>query len=608
MNPHIAATFAMVPISLLAAAAASAPRPALAAEPPAATGENAAAGDVAPGSPVYQAMESLAKDGLVLGYKDAGFLNGRTLTRYEVASLVKRVVDNLAQKQRQAKTLKRNGAIARSTPRTATPPQTVPAGPNQKIVAPTAATPVATRDQVKQVAFLVDAVKPELAVIGTNLQQAQDTLQELRDQIAQLDQQVIDLQQNVNDARELAVGAQDTADNSYGFGSGRKFAITGYVQARYQYAENGDQARFPNGAPANVGASNYNGNYAQGGSRQTFVNRRSRLKLTGRVTPNANYGIQIDAAGAFSGGPTGNQQVTVREGYVNYTFGDGSTNYPTLTFGQWANFYGYQLPLSSSQILTPERPLAFNEGSTGLFPSSDYERGLALNYVRAPFRYAVALVNGTGLASNDVDRALDQIYRVSYSGPTGTGTAGIGVGLSYYHGHLPGSGVGLGNPNATPPVAAYSSGRKELLGVDFQYISPNPVGGPFVLAEYTTGKFERRTFFSTPAATSATTTNPAPGNKVEGYYVQAGYTFGADRPNPLTIGLSYDVFRRSKSGLADSGSSFDDINFGYGLLYNLDRQTRLRLWYIDPARVSHLPTVDSPPKLGLFTGEVQVRF
>ena len=71
--------------------------------------------DVAPGTPVYQAVEGLAKDGLVLGYKDASFLGGRTLTRYEVASLVKRVVDNLAVQQR-AQAAKKRAATAGVNP------------------------------------------------------------------------------------------------------------------------------------------------------------------------------------------------------------------------------------------------------------------------------------------------------------------------------------------------------------------------------------------------------------------------------------------------------------------------------------------------------------
>ena len=44
----------------------------------------------------YDAVQDLASKGYVLGYSDANFLGNRTLTRYEFATIMKRVVDNLA--------------------------------------------------------------------------------------------------------------------------------------------------------------------------------------------------------------------------------------------------------------------------------------------------------------------------------------------------------------------------------------------------------------------------------------------------------------------------------------------------------------------------------
>ena len=47
---------------------------------------------------------------------------------------------------------------------------------------------------------------------------------------------------------------------------------------------------------------------------------------------------------------------------------------------------------------------------------------------------------------------------------------------------------------------------------------------------------------------------------------------------------------------------------GYGALYNLDKATRLRVWYERADLVAHLPGTAKPPVYGLFTGEVQVKF
>src|SRR5262249_6870123 len=160
---------------------------------------------------------------------------------------------------------------------------------------------------------------------------------------------------------------------------------------RFQVADSGSRTQFPEGNTAVTGASQVNGNYAQAGNKETFVVRRSRLKFTGNPFGNARYGVQIDAGGATT---TSNQQVTVREGYVSYTFGNGDlVRSPTVTVGQYANPFGYELPLSSSLILAPERPLAFNEGGVGLFANQDYDRGVQLFWPLGQFKVSVNAVN-----------------------------------------------------------------------------------------------------------------------------------------------------------------------------------------------------------------------
>jgi hypothetical protein len=302
--------------------------------------------------------------------------------------------------------------------------------------------------------------------------------------------------------------------------------------------------------------------------------------------------------------------VVVREGYVSYTFGNGDlARNPTVTAGKYANPYGYQLPLSSSLILAPERPLAFNEGGVGLFANQDYDTGVQLFYPYGQLKLSLNAVNGTGLVSNDVDRRVDGIYRLSWLDKSKV----LGIGGSYYDGQLPGTGVGLGNPAANPPVKPYAAGQKQLYGADVQAIWPS---GPFLLGEYIAGKYEKRTYFDNTVAggLSPVTTTFAPGNHVEGWYVQGGYTFDPKGRHPVTLGMSYDVFRRSTSGVpasapgGASGSSFDDINIGGGILYWLDPAARVRLWYESPESVAHAAGQPEPDHIGLFTAELQLRF
>ena len=97
------------------------------------------------------------------------------------------------------------------------------------------------------------------------------------------------LRQDVLDTKAAAAKAQATADNSYGVGATRKFAISGYIQARAIMAESGAKNRFPQGQNALSGA--YNGNYGQGGTLDSLEVRRARIKFAGTLTPNTKYGL-----------------------------------------------------------------------------------------------------------------------------------------------------------------------------------------------------------------------------------------------------------------------------------------------------------------------------
>jgi hypothetical protein len=519
----------------------------------------------------YESVQDLAKRGIVIGYPDGTYGGRRPMTRYEFAVAIERAlmtIDSMVKAQ------------AGTPAPVGTPPATA-----------------LTQDQLNEVQALIDKFRPELDTIQADLKTAQDNIEALR--------------ADVLDAKALANKAQTTADAAYSSNPKAKFTISGYIQGRYQAASagQGSQIRFPQGVPTNSGAGQYNGTYALNSNKDSFLLRRSRLKINGAVTSNTKYGIQFDGGA----GATGNT-VTFREGYIAYTPGDGSAKYPTFTAGQFANFFGYQLPLSSSSILSPERPLAFNEGGNGLFNNQDYDRGVQLSYgfkglmhsenpSYLPLKATVALINGSGLNQNSSNQLKDSVYRLAFQ----TEDKVFGIGASYYSGNITNPPSVTGEVPATGP--GYTYRQKQLYGVDAQYISP---AGPFLLAEYIGGKYEQRSFFNTPLTTSTTsalsgpTTVYAKGNHVDGYYVQGGYTFTPTGNHPFTLGASYDVFKRGEG--PGSNDSYTDKNLGYGVLYNLDKATRLRFWYERPDRVAHAPGTLEPPRYGLFTGEVQVKF
>ena len=207
----------------------------------------------------YEAVQDLAKKGIVIGYPDGTYGGKRPMTRYEFAVAIDRLLRTLGDMNSQ------------------NPPPGTPAPSSL------------TQDELNQIQALIDKFRPELDTIQANLQTAQDNIDALR--------------ADVLDAKALAGKAQDTANNSYGVGADRKFQISGYIQARFQSADGygkGSQDRFPQGVSSKAGS--YNGNYAQGGNVDSAELRRSRLKFTGQITGNTRYGVQIDASGAVTAG------------------------------------------------------------------------------------------------------------------------------------------------------------------------------------------------------------------------------------------------------------------------------------------------------------------
>ncbi|MDQ2686630.1 MAG: porin [Armatimonadota bacterium] len=531
--------------------------------PPAVHAQAAAFPDVDANHWAYQAVQDLAAKGYVKGYPDGKFLGGRTMTRYEFATVIDRIVQTID---------------ALSTKVNAPP------------VTPTGT--AVTQDDLNKINALVDTFRGQLDAIQSQING--DPAKGTKGFQEQLDA----LRQDVTGTKAQLAKTTDTANNSYGSGTGRKFAISGFIQTRFAGGPR-SKSLYPQGSSAKQGS--YNGNYAQGANPDGFQVRRARLKFVGEVTPNTKYTIQIDASGAITSGTAANQQVSVREGNIAYTFGSGDpAKNPTLTAGLFIDPFGFMLPQGSAVSLATERPLAFNEGVYGLFNTVDFDKGVqfstALPTGRAPLRATVALTNGSGRTTEEVDRRLSQVYRLAYQSKDKV----VGAGVSYYNGQINAPTTVNG---ATGTGLAYVGRKRQLFGVDAQFTSP---AGPFALAEYVGGTFEQRTFFPT-FGILATTTDYAPGNKVSGYYVQGGYTFSRAGRHPLTLFVNFDTLERASGG-PGSNSAYDDENLGYGALYNLDKATRLRVYYIRPSKVAHAPNTLAPPNIALTTAELQVRF
>lgn len=545
----------------------------------------------------YQAVNNLASKGYVLGYPDGRFLGKRTLTRYEFAMVINRIVEKLSQ------------------------PGTPPAPP---------ASSGLTDAEAAEIKKLIEEFKIELATIGTDLVAIKATLEEHG-------QQLTDLENAIKDARDLG------ATNLKAISEINKKRIDGYIQARYTRRMNVNSTEAPEANPGGTaGYTDVNRGY--NGNRDTFHVRRARINVRGDVTPRASYRIQLDARTANAPGA---QELTVKEAYVvakGFPFPTSNSPKPFITTDLWAGQsvtpFGYILFFSSSDRYSPERYLAFSDIGPGLLPNQDYEKGVALvGAISNKYRYHVGIYNGTGTASNDPGRRKDFIGKIE---TTLIGTAAssryLNIGISGYDGEGYNTGTvfpfsaGTTTPNiigggstGTPQVFNVRPRQKSLFDANAQAIAGSFEGK----IEYVRGKGGLSGSTAGPAVPSAMQPY-IDAATVEGGYGEIAFSFGNRVPKvdlardvelqKFKLIGAYEFFNRNAdpqdSGRFSSyrGAKWDKKDFveeraHVGLLYYPDRSLRFRLWYEIPTNYPNLPGQgDFLKKKDLLTAEIQVKF
>ena len=546
----------------------------------------------------YQAVTNMASKGYVLGYPDGRFLGKRTLTRYEFAMVINRIVEKLSQ----------------------------PAPPPP---APAPATGLSDADAA-ELRKLVDAFKTELTVIGTDLTAIKAVLEEH-------DQRLTDLENALKDARTL------NEANLAAINLINTKRIDGYIQARYTRRMTNSSTDSPEANPSGTaGYTDVNRGY--NGNRDTFQVRRARLNVRGDVTPRASYRFQLDARTANAPGA---QELTVKEAYVvakGFPIATSANPRQLITTDLWLGQsvvpFGHLLYFSSGDRYSPERYIAFTDsGSYAMFPSQDYDKGVALvGLVSGRYKYHVGIYNGTGTATNDPGRRKDFIGRIlipligtANSSEIATSSRYWAVGVSGYDGEGNGTGTtfaGAGSTFPTTPVAGIPNvftnhkRSKSLFDVNTQIVAGN-----FELkAEYVRGKGG----LVGSAAGPAIPTNMQPyvdGATIEGGYGEGAINFGPRNDEGLIqkfklVG-AYEFLNRNadhaKSGPFSvyqgnasqrwNKKDFLEERVHVGLLYYPDRALRFRLWYEIPTNYPNLPgKSDTLKKINLLTAEIQVKF
>jgi hypothetical protein len=358
----------------------------------------------------YSAVEDLASKGLIKGYPPEGkFFGGRTVTRYEMATIIQRVlgrVDELLTKKADK-------------------------GDN----------PGVTPAQLDEVKKLVADFKTELTVLGTDLQKVKDQLAELNEK--------------VGTAQQTADAAKNAADKAVADAADAKTGLTD-TNARIQSVIDaiGEQA----GRIDKLNASKVDSGFGSikiDGLFQNWIQseknapnkgvtdgirlRRAEIKFSGKINPQAYWWAMIDpaktlalnttaAGGNITSVSPNNATNILQETVVGFNIA-GKTAVPKLAveIGQQKVPLSMEGIRSASQLLTVERSifntLPANNGRVGdirdagvLFRYAD--KGLGSNYPVSKIEGQFGIYNDAGNRQNNTDDNNEKefMYHLTYRG------------------------------------------------------------------------------------------------------------------------------------------------------------------------------------------------
>ena len=492
------------------------------------------AAQVAQGDWAYQAVENLAARGLVHGYKDAKFLSGKKLTRIEMASLVKRLLDGIAALQVPAN-LAPNG-----TPSTAATRgqgyEAPPTGRRPAVPAEFATVRFANLQEsdLPVIRRLANEYSAELAIIGANLGEANQKIDDLEGRVEQIESSLRDPE-----------GPLQTLITSVARIDRLRFS--GYVQARYESFENTNEADVAGPQPRIA---------------DRFTVRRVRLVAAARPTDKIGVRWQLDGGGPSDSGDTG-ATVQTRDAWIDYYFTGNPATGLTATIGQMKVPFGFEVVQSSGVREAPERARV----ARFFFPD-ERDRGFKIALPTGNKVFAeVGVFNGIGPGGTGTLRGgtnlNDNNNNKNVSGRVRTTLFGrADVGVSFDIGNTLRSGAYYtGEPDA-PTAADPREHTKRVFGADAQIFVRD---GTVLRLEGMWGT--------------------AGGTDASGYIAQLIQNVG--KKNQFVV--KYDWFNAEDIVAAPVGSAGTPVgtapyqgtltNLSFGVVHFLDSSTRLKLFY-----------------------------
>jgi hypothetical protein len=366
----------------------------------------------------------------------------------------------------------------------------------------------------------------------------------------------------------------------------KKIKITGYIQVRWETAENkSDSVRVasdPNTRDLALTPAN----------NERFYIRRGRLKVTYDSSPLSQAVIYFD----------GGQDRTIRllEAYVTLLDPWTVRHAHALTAGQMNVPFGYEIERSSSVRELPERSRAENV----LFPG-ERDRGVKIVSQWTPqLETVVGAYNGGGInhpnfPTTDPTKDKDVVGRIRYSQGT------IDAAVSYYDGH-----------NLTALTGPDVETDKTRFGADAQFFYEAPmVGGGSLKGEYYSGKESNpdtiRVYTTTVrdpvtgAATARLLKADAPTNHFATDFVGWYVMWVQNIRDHVQLAARYDAYDPN----TDAGhDQFQRVSLGVNYFY--DGFTRLTVAYDIPRTSARDATSGAfvDPKDNLLTVQLQHKF
>ncbi len=368
-------------------------------------------------------MQDLAGKCLIKGFPaDGKFLGGQTLTRYEMATIIERVLQRIDELVKSTKAPK---------------PQSVSKSDVDKIAS-----------SLHEIRDLSEEFKKELLVIGSDLKQAQDDIAALKTQTAELSAQLTMLNGKVDDAAKTAAAAKLASEHtSNDLKQLRKDTDTELekkvtvgispadLAKKYNLRLFGDVQTWYLNAPGSTAGGQASGSSAPagrnygGGVGDTFRLRRAEIGVTGNIAPKTDFYVLIDFAkipnlSSNSSTVSGTSVVTsvganatndvVQEAWAGYQL----NSHARLQVGAEKTGMTEEGNRSSVALYTIERSIMNGLPTNGGRVGYVRDTGAILSYKIAQGNVSFGVFNDNGAVQNNVDNDRTKFANVvaNYTG------------------------------------------------------------------------------------------------------------------------------------------------------------------------------------------------